>query len=98
MAKIYNIAVIKGDGIGPEIVDEAIKALDAASAEFGFEVGYNFYLMGGAAVGGGLLCERTVGLLDGGGVGVLTHAEDRVEVLRHPVLTGHVRVTASLSG
>ena len=40
MAKIYNIAVIKGDGIGPEIVDEAIKALDAASAEFGFELSY----------------------------------------------------------
>lgn len=50
MAKIYNIAVIKGDGIGPEIVDEAIKALDAASAEFGFELSYNFYLMGGAAI------------------------------------------------
>ena len=50
MAKIYNIAVIKGDGIGPEIVDEAIKALDAASAEFGFELGYNYYLMGGAAI------------------------------------------------
>ena len=50
MAKIYNIAVIKGDGIGPEIVDEAIKALDAASAEFGFELSYNFYLMGGVAI------------------------------------------------
>ena len=52
----------------------------------------------GVTVGVVLLRERTVGLLDGGGVGVLTHAEDRVEVLRHPVLTGHVRVTASLSG
>ena len=28
----FNLAVIKGDGIGPEIVDEAIKVLDAAAA------------------------------------------------------------------
>ena len=52
----------------------------------------------GVAVGVVLLCECAVGLLDRGGVGVLTHAEDRVEVLRHPVLTGHGRLTASLSG
>ena len=29
--KKYNISVIKGDGIGPEIVDEAIKVLNAVS-------------------------------------------------------------------
>ena len=50
MAKIYNIAVIKGDGIGPEIVDEAVRVLDAASVKHGFELNYNFYLMGGAAI------------------------------------------------
>ena len=52
----------------------------------------------GVAVGVVLLCECAIGLLDRGGVGVLTHAEDRIEVLRHPVLTGHGRLTASLSG
>ena len=50
MAKIYNIAVIKGDGIGSEIVDEAIKVLDATAQKFGFELNYNYYLMGGAAI------------------------------------------------
>jgi len=50
MATIYNIAVIKGDGIGPEIVDEAIKVLDATAQKFGFELNYNYYLMGGAAI------------------------------------------------
>lgn len=50
MAKIYNIAVIKGDGIGSEIVDEAIKVLDASSVKHVFELNYNFYLMGGAAI------------------------------------------------
>ena len=29
----YNIGVIKGDGIGPEIVTEAVKVLDAVGAE-----------------------------------------------------------------
>ena len=29
--KNYRISVIKGDGIGPEIVDEAIKVLNAVS-------------------------------------------------------------------
>lgn len=48
--KHYNICVIKGDGIGPEIVDEAIKVLDAASGKFGFELGYDYELMGGCAV------------------------------------------------
>jgi len=50
MAKSYNIAVIKGDGIGPEIVDEAIKVLNATSAKCGFELKYSEYLMGGAAI------------------------------------------------
>ena len=30
-----NIAVIKGDGIGPEVVTEAMKVLDAVGKKFG---------------------------------------------------------------
>ena len=37
--KNYKITVLKGDGIGPEIVDECIKVLDAAGKKFGFEFG-----------------------------------------------------------
>ena len=29
MKKTYTIALIRGDGIGPEIIDEAIKVLDS---------------------------------------------------------------------
>ncbi|DAB33882.1 MAG TPA: 3-isopropylmalate dehydrogenase [Sulfurospirillum sp. UBA12182] len=47
--KNYKIAIIKGDGIGPEIVDEAVKVLDAVSAKEDFELNYEEYLMGGAA-------------------------------------------------
>ncbi|EKR8080187.1 3-isopropylmalate dehydrogenase [Campylobacter fetus] len=46
----YNICVIKGDGIGPEIAEEAIKVLDSVSAKFGFELNYEYFLMGGAAI------------------------------------------------
>ena len=49
MAKVYKIAVIKGDGIGPEIVDEAIKVLDALASVYDFDFRYNELLMGGAA-------------------------------------------------
>ncbi len=47
--KRYKIAVIKGDGIGPEIIDEAIKVLDAVSANADYEFVYEEYLMGGNA-------------------------------------------------
>ncbi|MDD3463526.1 MAG: 3-isopropylmalate dehydrogenase, partial [Sulfurospirillaceae bacterium] len=49
MKKRYKIAIIKGDGIGPEIIDEAIKVLDAVSTNEDFELSYDEYLMGGCA-------------------------------------------------
>ncbi len=48
--KQYKIAVIKGDGVGPEIIDEAIKVLDSVSVRKEFELTYEEYLMGGAAI------------------------------------------------
>jgi len=49
MNKSYKITVIRGDGIGPEIVDEAIKVLDAVSHLKNFELQYDDALMGGIA-------------------------------------------------
>ncbi|MBM3861324.1 MAG: 3-isopropylmalate dehydrogenase [Verrucomicrobia bacterium] len=46
--KSYNIAVIGGDGTGPEVTREAIKALDVASKKFGFQLNYTHYDFGGA--------------------------------------------------
>ena len=46
----YNISVIKGDGIGPEIVDEAIKVLDTVAGACNFSLDYKEYLMGGIAI------------------------------------------------
>ena len=47
--KRYKIAIIKGDGIGPEIIDEAIKVLDSVAVNSDFELEYSEYLMGGNA-------------------------------------------------
>ena len=45
--KSYNIAVIGGDGTGPEVTREAIKVLDAASKKFGIKLNYTDYDLGG---------------------------------------------------
>jgi len=47
--KTYKIALIKGDGIGPEIIDEAVKVLDAVASYCGFSFNYEDLLMGGIA-------------------------------------------------
>lgn len=48
--KNYNITLLRGDGIGPEIVAECIKVLDAIGKKFGFELTYTDALMGGCAI------------------------------------------------
>lgn len=45
--KSYNIAVIGGDGTGPEVTREAIKVLNAASRKFGIKLHYTDYDLGG---------------------------------------------------
>lgn len=46
----YNIAVIKGDGIGPEIVDEALKVLSSIGDKYEHEFCFTEVLAGGAAI------------------------------------------------
>jgi len=46
----YQIAVIPGDGIGPEIIKEAVKVLDRAADKFGFTLNYTEVLLGGASI------------------------------------------------
>ncbi len=47
MAKNYRIAVIPGDGTGPEVLMEALKALDAASQKTGFTTEKVHFDLGG---------------------------------------------------
>lgn len=46
----YNIAVIHGDGIGPEVVGEALKVLDTIAAKYHHEFVYTPVLAGGCAI------------------------------------------------
>lgn len=46
----YKLAVIPGDGIGPEVVGEAIKVLDKIGEKYGHTFEYNKVLAGGCAI------------------------------------------------
>ena len=46
----YNISLIPGDGIGPEIVAEAKKVLDKVCEKYGHTFSYSEVLLGGASI------------------------------------------------
>ena len=48
--KNYKIALLRGDGIGPEIVDSAVRVLKAVGEKFGRSFTFTPYLIGGAAI------------------------------------------------
>ena len=47
MGKNYKIALIPGDGTGPEVVREGIKVLDTVANKFGFKIDYTKFDFGG---------------------------------------------------
>ena len=62
----YNIALLKGDGIGPEIVTSAVKVMEKVGEKYGHEFCFTDYLIGGIAidtVGEGLPKETVDGCL-----------------------------------
>ena len=46
----FNIALLKGDGIGPEIVDGAVAVLEKIADKFGHTFNFTPYLIGGCAI------------------------------------------------
>ncbi|NLT10263.1 MAG: 3-isopropylmalate dehydrogenase [Ruminococcus sp.] len=46
----FSIALLKGDGIGPEIVDSAVAVLEKTAAKFGHRFSFTPYLIGGCAI------------------------------------------------
>ena len=46
----YNIALLKGDGIGPEIVDSAVRVLEVVAKKFGHIFNFTPYDIGGVAI------------------------------------------------
>ena len=47
MSKQYKIAVLPGDGTGPEVIREGLKVLNAAAQRFQFKLDYTNYDLGG---------------------------------------------------
>jgi 3-isopropylmalate dehydrogenase len=43
---MYRVAVIGGDGIGPEIVHEGKKVLDSAGERYGFDIDWHDFAIG----------------------------------------------------
>ncbi len=58
----FNIALLKGDGIGPEIVESAVAVLEKTAEKFGHNFNFTPYLIGGSAIDatGKPLPEETV--------------------------------------
>ena len=50
MTMEFNIALVKGDGIGPEIVDSAVKVLKRIGEKYGHSFNFREYLAGGCAI------------------------------------------------
>ena len=45
--KSFNIALMGGDGTGPEVLNEGVKVLDEVSAKYGIKMNYTRYDFGG---------------------------------------------------
>ena len=50
MTRTYNICLLPGDGIGPEIIAEGVKVLDAVGAKYDTAFSYTEALLGGCAI------------------------------------------------
>ncbi len=63
--KLYKIAVIPGDGTGPEVIAEALKVLEAASKKHGFKLSLTHFDFGGERYlkTGKVLTDKEVGAL-----------------------------------
>ena len=46
---MYKIALLEGDGIGPAVIDEGVKVLNAVEKKFGYKFEYERALIGGCA-------------------------------------------------
>ncbi|MFT6480439.1 MAG: 3-isopropylmalate dehydrogenase, partial [Spirosomataceae bacterium] len=45
-----NLAVLAGDGIGPEVIDQAIKVVDAIGKKYGHTINYTYAITGAVAI------------------------------------------------
>jgi len=46
----FNIAVLPGDGIGPDVINEAIRVMETLGKRFGHRFNFRFGLVGGISI------------------------------------------------
>lgn len=92
----YNITLLRGDGIGPEVVAQTLSALSAAGSRFGFQFNYQSALLGGCAIDatGNPLPEETVTACKAGDAVLL----GAVGGAKWDTLPGNIRPEAGLLG
>jgi len=91
MGKSYKIAVIPGDGTGPEVVAEGLKVLKVASAKFGFTMDLTYYDLGGERYKrtGEIMSDETLGELrnyDAIYLGAIGHPDVKPGILEKGIL------------
>jgi 3-isopropylmalate dehydrogenase len=89
--KTYKIAVIPGDGTGPEVVAEGIKVLNTAASRFGFKLDYANFDFGGERYlrTGEVLPDSAVSDLrpfDGIFLGAIGHPDVKAGILEKGIL------------
>lgn len=92
----YRIALIRGDGIGPEVVGEAVKVMEAIGTKYGHTFAFTDVLAGGCAIDatGGPLPQETIDICKASD-SVLLGA---VGGWKWDVLPGHMRPERALLG
>jgi len=91
MKKTYHIAVIPGDGTGPEVVAEGVKALMAISKQFSFDLQFKTFDLGGDRYlrEGALLPEdelEELKYMDAIFLGAIGHPDVRPGILEREIL------------
>jgi len=91
MGKSYRVAVVPGDGTGPEVIAEGLKVLKAASAKYGFKLDLSHYDLGGERYRrtGEVLSDETVEELrkfDAIYLGAIGHPDVKAGILEKGIL------------
>ena len=91
MGKSYRVAVVPGDGTGPEVIAEGLKVLKAASAKYGFKLDLSHYDLGGERYTrtGEVLSDETVEELrkfDAIYLGAIGHPDVKAGILEKGIL------------
>ena len=91
MPNTYEIAVVPGDGTGPEVVKQGLKALDAVAQKYGFGFKFTHYELGAEhyLATGEILPKSVLAQLEGSDaiyLGAIGHPDVKPGILEKGIL------------